>query len=69
MTSEPAAARSDQSSLIVIGISIGAAVVCGLVCAQLKVLPGFTGTLVSGAGALPAAIEYRLLGRAAQCNG
>jgi Short C-terminal domain len=63
MTSEPAAARFDHSSLIVVGISIGAAVVCGLVCAQLKVLPGFTGTLVSGAGALPAAIEYRLLGR------
>jgi hypothetical protein len=33
------------------------------VCAQLKLLPGVTGTLVSGAGALPAAIEYRLLGR------
>ena len=33
MTSEPAAARFDKSSLIVIGISIGAAVVCGLVCA------------------------------------
>jgi hypothetical protein len=63
MTSEPAAARFDQSSLIVTGISIGAAVVCGLVCAQLKLLPGVTGTLVSGAGALPAAIEYRLLGR------
>jgi Short C-terminal domain len=63
MTSEPAAARFDHSSLIVIGISIGAAVVCGLVCAQLKLLPGVTGTLVSGAGALPAAIEYRLLGR------
>jgi hypothetical protein len=62
MTSEPAAAR-DRSSLIVIGISIGAAVVCGLVCARLKVLPGATGTLVSGAGALPAAIEYRLVGR------
>jgi Short C-terminal domain len=63
MTSEPAAARFDRSSLIVTGISIGAAVVCGVVCAQLKVLPGVTGTLVSGAGAVPAAIEYRLLGR------
>jgi hypothetical protein len=63
MTSEPAAARFDRSSLIIVGISIGAAVVCGLVCAQLKLLPGVTGTLVSGAGALPAAIEYRLLGR------
>jgi hypothetical protein len=63
MTSEPAAARFDRSSLIVICTSIGAAVVCGLVCMQLKVLPGFTGTLTAGGGALPAAIEYSLLGR------
>jgi Short C-terminal domain len=63
MTSEPAAARFDQRSLIGISTSIGAAVVVGLVCSRLHIQPQVTGTLTAGAASLPAAIEYSWRGR------
>jgi len=63
MTSEPAAARFDQHSLMGISTSIGAAVLVGFVCAQLHVSGQVTGTLTAGAASLPAAIEYSLQGR------
>jgi hypothetical protein len=63
MTSEPAAARFDQRSLIGISTSIGAAVVVGLVCSRLHIQPQVTGTLTAGAAGLTAAIEYSWRGR------
>jgi len=63
MTSEPAAARFDQRSVIGLSTSIGAGVLVALVCAQLHVPPGVSGTLTAGAGALPAAIDYSRQGK------
>jgi Short C-terminal domain len=63
MTSEPAAARFDQRSLMGVSTSIGAAVLVALVCTQLQAPPWVTGPLTAGAGALPAAIEYSRQGR------
>ena len=63
MTTETAASRFHERSIVGIGASVAAASVIGLVCAALNAPELVQGTVTAGAAGLPAAIEYGIQSR------